>query len=120
MPKHIKEPTVIQAAGNKVKHLEEIVGRVNSNTSEVSIARMRSPEGWEEPGQTPEFSEYTIVLKGMLKVQTKDEVYEIRENEALIVEKNKWVKYSTPERGGADYLAICIPAFSPGTVHRDE
>jgi len=120
MPKHIKSPTVIKAAGNKMKHLEEFVGRVNSDTSEISIARMRSPEGWEEPGQKPEFDEYTIVLKGMLKVQTTDETYEVRENEALIVEKNIWVKYSTPETGGADYLAICLPAFSPDIVHREK
>lgn len=119
MPRKIESPTIKQAAGNKYKHLEEFIGRDNSDTADLSIARMKSPEGWEEPGQKPEFDEYTLVLRGMLRIETADEVYEVRENEAMIIEKGLWVKYSTPERGGAEYIAVCVPAFSPDIVHRD-
>ena len=116
----IKSPSVIKAAGNKEKIIKEFFGHVNSKTSEVSIAYMTSPEGWEEPGQCPEFNEYTIVLKGKLKITTKFEEIEISEGQGIMAEKNEWVKYSTPYKGGAEYIAICLPAFSPETVHRDD
>ena len=118
MPTLIKEPTIIEAAGNKPKIIKEFIGRVNSKTSEVSIAKMESPAGWVEPGQTPEFDEYTVVLKGMLKVKTKESVFDVNAGEAIITHKNEWVQYSTPE--GAEYIAVCLPAFSPDTVHRDD
>jgi ethanolamine utilization protein EutQ (cupin superfamily) len=117
MVTHIKTPTVIQAAGNKPKVIEEFIGRVNSGTDAVSIARMKSPAGWEEPGQTPEFDEYTVVLSGFLRVATKDGSVDVRAGEAVIAQKGEWVKYSTPE--GAEYIAVCLPAFSPESVHRD-
>jgi len=117
---HIKQPTIIKAAGNKPKVIEEFVGRVNSKTAATSIARMKSPAGWAEPGQTPEFDEYTLVLKGMLRVATKSAVYEVRAGEAIIANKGEWVQYSTPEPEGAEYIALCLPAFSPDAVHRDE
>ena len=119
MPKLIKAPTVITAAGNLPKKIEEYVGRVNSNTEAVSIARMKSPSGWEEPGQTPEFDEYTVVLKGMLRVTTQVGSIDVREGQAVIVQRKEWVQYSTPEQEGAEYVAVCIPAFSPEVVHRD-
>jgi len=115
---HIKKPTVIQAAGNKPKVIEEFVGRVNTGTDAVSIARMKSPVGWEEPGQTPEFDEYTVVLSGFLRVTTNDGSVDVRAGEAVIAPKGEWVKYSTPE--GAEYMAVCLPAFLPDAVHRDE
>ncbi len=115
---HIKTPTVIQAAGNKPKVIEEFIGRVNSGTDAVSIARMKSPAGWEEPGQTPQFDEYTVVLSGFLRVTTKDGSVDIKAGEAVIAPKSEWVRYSTPE--GAEYMAVCLPAFSPDAVHRDE
>jgi len=118
MLKHINNPTVIKAAGKPPKTIEEFIGRVNTGTGEVSIARMKSPPGWEEPGQAPEFDEYTVVLSGMLRVTTRDGATDVREGEAVIVPKGEWVRYSTPE--GAQYIAVCIPAFSPDTVHRDE
>lgn len=111
------KPTVIQAAGNKPKVIEEFIGRVNSGTEAVSIARMKSPAGWEEPGQTPEFDEYTVVLSGFLRVTTKDGSMDINPGEAVIAPKGGWVKYSTPE--GAEYMAVCLPAFSPEQVNRD-
>ncbi len=120
MPTHIKSPTLIQAAGNKPKRIEEFIGRVNSNTAAVSIARMRSPAGWIEPGQTPEFEEYTVVLSGLLRVVTKAGVLEVKAGEAVIIHRGEWVQYSTPEPEGAEYLAVCLPAFSPESVHRDE
>lgn len=120
MPKKINAPSVIEAAGNKPKKIEEFIGRVNSQNSSVSIARMTSPGGWVEPGQKPEFDEYTIVLKGMLKVQTEKETFEVRAGEAIITEKETWVQYSTPEPDGAEYIAVCLPAFSPDLVHRDD
>jgi mannose-6-phosphate isomerase-like protein (cupin superfamily) len=116
----IKEPKVIKAAGNKPKVIEEFIGRINSQTSDVSIARMKSPSGWEEPGQTPEFDEYTLVLKGLLRVKIENETVDISANEAIISPRGKWVQYSTPGPEGAEYIAVCIPAFSPDTVHRDE
>ena len=120
MAKKINSPSIVTSAGNKPKKIEEFIGNVNSNTSSVSIARMTSPPGWEEPGQKPEFDEYTIVLKGMLRVNTGKEIIDIDAGEAVIVNKNEWVQYSTPGDEGAEYIAICLPAFSPGTVHRDE
>ena len=116
----IEKPTIIKAAGNKPKVIEEYIGRVNSHTYDLSIARMKSPAGWEEPGQKPEFDEYTVVLRGMLRVRTKAKVLDIRPGEAVIVNKNEWVQYSTPNEDGAEYLAVCLPAFSPDTVHRKE
>ena len=116
----LDKPTIIKAAGKKHKVIEEYVGRVNSRTSELSIARMKSPVGWEEPGQTPEFHEYTVVLRGMLRVATKKQVLDIRAGEAVIAVANEWVQYSTPDGDGAEYIAVCLPAFSPETVHRDE
>lgn len=120
MPVKIEKPTVIEAAGNKPKIIEEFIGRVNSGTSDVSIARMKSPGGWVEPGQTPEFDEYTVVLKGMLRVTTKDSVYDVNAGETIITKKGEWVRYSTPNSEGAEYVAVCLPAFSPEIVHRDE
>jgi mannose-6-phosphate isomerase-like protein (cupin superfamily) len=116
---YIQEPSTITAAGNKPKLIEEFVGRVNSQTAEVSIARMKSPEGWVEPGQTPEFDEYTLVLNGCLTVETTEGVFEVKAGEAIIIGKGEWVRYSSPTAGGAEYIAVCLPAFSPETVHRD-
>lgn len=120
MPKHIAAPSRIRAAGDVPKVIEEYVGRVNSGTEAVSIARMKSPAGWLEPGQTPEFDEYTVVLGGMLRVETRDGVLDVRAGEAVITRAGEWIRYSSPEPGGAEYLAVCVPAFSPATVHRDE
>ena len=115
----ITKPSIITASGNKHKEIQEFIGRVNSSTSETSIARMISPQGWIEPGQTPEFDEYSVVLKGTLRVETKKETLHVREGQAAIVNRGEWVQYSTPEEGGAEYIAICLPAFSKKTVHRD-
>ena len=115
----IKSPSIVKAAGTKEKIIKEYFGNVNSKTSEVSIAMMKSPKGWEEPGQTPEFNEYTLVLKGKLKLITRKEEIILSEGEAVMTEKGEWLKYSTPFRGGAEYVAVCLPAFSPSTVHRD-
>jgi len=115
----IQQPTVIEAAGNKPKMIEEFIGRVNSRTEEISIARMRSPGGWLEPGQTPQFTEYTVVLKGVLQVTTKDQVVSVQAGQAIIVSAGEWVQYSTPSAEGAEYIAVCLPAFTPDTVHRD-
>ena len=120
MPRLIKNPTVIAASGNKPKEIREYIGRVNSKTNALSIARMKSPGGWLEPGQQPEFDEYTLVLRGMLRVTTKDGTLDVHEGEAVIVNAGEWVRYSTPEPDGAEYVAVCLPAFSPETVHRDE
>jgi mannose-6-phosphate isomerase-like protein (cupin superfamily) len=120
MPKLIASPVVIQAAGNKPKIIEEFIGRVNTNTGEVSIAKMKSPEGWIEPGQTPEFDEFTIVLKGKLRVIYKQGFIDVNAGQAVHVLKGEWVQYSSPEKDGAEYIAVCLPAFSPDTVHRDE
>ena len=115
----IQSPSIIQAAGNKPKIIEEFVGRVNTKTTSTSIARMKSPAGWVEPGQTPEFDEFTIVLKGMLRVKTATQVLDIRGGQAVIVQRGEWVQYSSPDEEGAEYIAVCLPAFSPDTVHRD-
>jgi mannose-6-phosphate isomerase-like protein (cupin superfamily) len=119
MPKLIAQPTVIEAAGNKPKLIEEFFGRVNSQTADVSIARMRSPGGWVEPGQMPEFDEYTVVLRGELQVATKSGTLTVRAGQAVLTSKGEWVQYSTPHPDGAEYIAVCLPAFSPATVHRD-
>jgi len=119
MPTLIQKPTVIEAAGNKPKRIEEYVGRVNSKTAGVSVARMKSPSGWVEPGQTPDFDEYTVVLKGSLRVTSKQGVIDVAAGQAVITHKGEWVQYSTPGPEGAEYVAICLPAFSPDTVHRD-
>lgn len=115
----IPRPTVIQSAGNKPKLIEEFFGRVNSRTDAVSIARMRSPGGWVEPGQTPEFDEYTVVLRGELQVTTKSGTVTVQAGQAVLTPKGEWVQYSTPHPEGAEYIAVCLPAFSPDTVHRD-
>ncbi len=120
MATHIDAPTVIEAAGNIPKLIEEFVGRVNSATSDVSIARMRSPAGWQEPGQTPEFDEYSLVTAGTLVVETRDGTFEIAAGQAIVAPKGEWVRYSSPQDGGAEYVAVCVPAFDPATVHRDE
>jgi mannose-6-phosphate isomerase-like protein (cupin superfamily) len=120
MPTLIEAPTVIAAAGNKPKKIEEFIGRVNSGTSAVSIARMTSPAGWEEPGQTPEFDEYTLVLRGSLRVTSRDGGIDVRAGQAVIVPAGEWVRYSSPDAEGAEYVAVCLPAFSPAIVHRDE
>jgi ethanolamine utilization protein EutQ (cupin superfamily) len=116
----IAKPTIVQAAGNKPKIIEEYIGRVNSKTSALSVARMKSPSGWLEPGQTPEFDEYTLVLRGTLRVATKSGSMDVNAGQAVIVPKGEWVQYSTPGADGAEYVAVCLPAFSPDTVHRDE
>lgn len=120
MPEFIEAPSVVEAAGNKPKIIEEYVGRVNSGSGDVSVARMRSPGGWVEPGQRPDFDEYTIVLRGMLRVTTEAETFDVRAGQAVITRRGEWVQYSTPETEGAEYVAVCLPAFSPDTVHRDE
>ena len=117
MPRLIESPTVVPAAGTRPKRIEEFIGRVNSGTTTVSIARMTSPPGWVEPGQTPEFDEYTLVLEGSLRVESRGDVLEVAPGQAVHVRAGEWVRYSTP--AGASYVAICLPAFSPGTVHRD-
>jgi mannose-6-phosphate isomerase-like protein (cupin superfamily) len=119
MPRLIAAPTVIQAAGNKPKRIEEFAGRVNSDHDAVSVARMTSPSGWEEPGQRPEFEEITVVLRGMVRVESEDGVLEVRAGQAVVTHPGEWVRYSTPEPDGAEYIAVCLPAFSPATVHRD-
>jgi mannose-6-phosphate isomerase-like protein (cupin superfamily) len=119
MPQIIKQPTIIEAAGNQPKKIEEFVGRVNSQTDALSIARMTSPGGWVEPGQTPEFNEYTLVLRGTLHVKTQSEEFDISAGQAIITFEGEWVQYSTPGAEGAEYIAVCLPAFSPQTVHRD-
>lgn len=120
MPTRINGPTIIQAAGNKPKVIEEFIGRVNSGTEGLSIARMKSPSGWVEPGQTPEFDEYTIVLRGVLHVTSRSGTIEVAAGQAIITPAGEWVRYSTPGPEGAEYIAVCVPAFSPHTVHRDE
>ena len=119
MPTLVPSPTQIRAAGTKPKLIDEYIGRVNSKTSGVSIAHMRSPQGWEEPGQTPEFDEFSLVLKGMLRVTHRGGVIDVTAGQALIAHRGEWVQYSTPEPEGAEYIAVCLPAFSPETVHRE-
>jgi len=120
MPTLISQPSIIQPAGNKPKRIAEYIGRVNSATDAASVAHMTSPSGWQEPGQTPEFDEYTVVLRGTLRVETRSGVLEVQAGQAIISHKGEWVRYSTPGEAGAEYIAVCVPAFSPGTVHRDE
>jgi len=115
----IKEPTLIKACGNKPKIIKEYIGRVNSKTDAISLAQMESPQGWIEPGQTPEFDEYTLVLEGSLHVKTKENEYDVGAGESIIALKGEWIQYSTPHRGGAKYIAVCHPAFSPKIVHRE-
>jgi mannose-6-phosphate isomerase-like protein (cupin superfamily) len=119
MARIISAPTVIPAAGEPPKIIEEFIGRVNSGTSAISIAKMTSPSGWSEPGQRPEFDEYTIVLRGELQVETREAVHQVNARQAIIVSRGEWVRYSTPGPEGAEYIAVCLPAFSPATVHRD-
>ena len=119
MPQLISKPTKIEAAGTPPKSIEEFIGRVNSGTSDVSIARMISPSGWSEPGQTPEFDEYTVVLRGTLHVRLQDAQFDVAAGQAIIVSAGEWVQYSSPAASGAEYIAVCLPAFSPDTVHRD-
>jgi len=119
MAQFIKSPSIIKGAGNKEKIIKEFFGHVNSKTTEVSIAHMTSPEGWIEPGQCPEFNEYTVVLKGKLKITTKKEEFIVTEGQGIMTGKDEWVRYSTPFQGGAEYIAVCLPAFSPELVHRD-
>lgn len=120
MARLIPQPTVIPAAGEPPKIIEEFFGQVNSQTDAVSIAKMTSPAGWRESGQTPEFDEYTLVLKGELQVETRDSVFKVGAGQGILVSRGEWVRYSTPVAAGAEYIAICLPAFSPSTVHRDE
>jgi mannose-6-phosphate isomerase-like protein (cupin superfamily) len=119
MPSLISQPTRIQSAGNKPKLIDEYIGRVNSKSSAASVAHMRSPQGWVEPGQTPEFDEFTIVLKGTLRVEHKNGVLDVNAGQAVVAHAGEWVRYSTPQEGGAEYIAVCLPAFSMETVHRD-
>lgn len=119
MPEFVHGPSIIQAAGNKPKIIEEYVGRANTGTAAVSIARMKSPGGWEEPGQRPEFDEYTVVLRGLLRVKTEAETIDVREGQGIITRRGEWVQYSTPAEEGAEYIAVCLPAFSTESVHRD-
>jgi mannose-6-phosphate isomerase-like protein (cupin superfamily) len=116
----IQRPAVIEAAGQPPKLIEEFIGRVNSGTAAVSIARMKSPSGWSEPGQRPEFDEYTVVIRGTLHVKLKGAEFDVGVGQAIIVEAGEWVQYSSPSPEGAEYIAICIPAFSPETVHREQ
>ena len=119
MPTLIPAPTRVEAAGNKPKLIDEYVGRVNSGTGDASVAHMRSPAGWQEPGQIPEFDEFTVVLRGTLRVEHRAGTFDVRAGQAVIAHGGEWVRYSTPEPDGAEYIAVCVPAFSPGTVHRD-
>ena len=119
MPRLIDAPTRIQAAGNKPKVIEEYVGRVNSQHANLSVARMVSPQGWKEPGQRPEFEEITVVLRGLLRVEFEGGVLDVRAGQAVVTSPGEWVRYGSPESGGAEYVAVCIPAFSPQSVHRD-
>jgi ethanolamine utilization protein EutQ (cupin superfamily) len=119
MPHFITSPTTLHAAGYPPKRIEEFIGRLNSKTDGVSIARMKSPGGWSEPGQTPAFDEYTLVLKGILNVKTKDGDLEVGAGQAVIIQKGEWVRYSTPGPDGAEYIAVCVPGFSPELVNRD-
>ena len=120
MPVLIPAPTRVEAAGNKPKLIDEYVGRVNTGEAAVSVAHMRSPSGWAEPGQTPEFDEYTLVLRGSLRVEHRGGSLDVRAGQAVLVRRGEWVRYSTPGGEGAEYVAVCLPAFSPETVHRDD
>jgi mannose-6-phosphate isomerase-like protein (cupin superfamily) len=120
MPRLIDAPSIVRAAGNKPKRIEEYAGRVSSGHSAVSVARMTSPGGWQEPGQRHEFEEVTVVVRGMLRVESEGGALEVRAGQAVVTRPGEWVRYSTPETDGAEYIAVCVPAFSPDTVHRDE
>ena len=120
MPTLIAKPTRVEAAGNKPKLIDEYVGRINSATSAASIAHMRSPGGWQEPGQTPEFEEFTVVLRGTLRVEHRGGSIDVHAGQAVIAHRGEWVRYSTPSEEGAEYIAVCLPAFALDTVHRDE
>lgn len=120
MPVLIADPTVIPSAGNKPKIIEEFAGRVRTGHTQVSVAKMTSPEGWEEPGQRPEFGEITVVIKGVLRVEHEEGTLDVHAGQAIIASPGEWIRYSSPEPGGAEYVAICLPAFSPDTVHRDD
>jgi quercetin dioxygenase-like cupin family protein len=120
IPRLIERPTVIAAAGNRPKQIQEFAGRVNSEHSAVSVARMVSPSGWQEPGQRPDFEEITVVLRGMLRVEHEGGAINVRAGQAVVTAPGEWVRYSTPEQDGAEYIAVCLPAFSPSSVHRDE
>jgi len=120
MPTLISQPSRINTAGNKPKLIDEYVGHINTKTSDLSVAHMRSPQGWEEPGQQPEFDEFTIVLKGTLRVRHKTGVTDVTAGQAIIAHRGEWIQYSTPGEGGAEYIAVCLPAFSMNTVHRDQ
>ena len=120
MPTLVAQPTRISAAGTKPKLIEEYIGRVNTKTAGVSVAHMHSPQGWEEPGQTPEFDEFTLVLKGRLRVQHQTGHIDVTPGQAVIAHAGEWIRYSTPAEGGAEYIAVCLPAFSMDAVHRDQ
>jgi mannose-6-phosphate isomerase-like protein (cupin superfamily) len=120
MPQLIQAPKVIAAAGNKPKRIEEFIGRVNTGHAALSVARMQSPEGWLEPGQRPEFHEFTVVLRGTLRVEHEGGELRVEAGQAVVANPGEWVRYSTPQPGGAEYIAVCLPAFAPETVHRDE
>ena len=120
MPRLIERPTVIASAGNRPKQIQEFAGRVNSGHAGVSVARMISPGGWREPGQRPEFEEITVVFRGLLRVEHAGGALDVRAGQAIVAAPGEWVRYSTPDEGGAEYIAVCLPAFSPATVHRDE
>ena len=119
MPTLIEQATIVQAAGNKPKQIQEFAGRVNSGHSSVSVARMVSPAGWREPGQRPQFEEITVVLRGMVRVEHEHGVIDVRAGQAVVAQPGEWIRYSSPEADGAEYIAVCMPAFSPDTVHRD-
>jgi mannose-6-phosphate isomerase-like protein (cupin superfamily) len=120
MAKVIEQPTLVEAAGEPSKTIEEYIGRVNSNTTALSIARMKSPSGWSEPGQKPEFDEFTVVLQGVLHIRLKDREFDVAAGQAVSISAGEWVQYSSPHPEGAEYLAVCLPAFSPELVHRDQ
>ena len=116
----IERPVIVSAAGNKPKMIEEYFGRVSTGSGDLSVARMKSPAGWEEPDQCPDFDEYTVVVRGILRVTMRDRAFDVMEGQAVLVRRKEWVRYSTPHDGGAEYLSVCLPAFSPETVHRDD
>jgi len=120
MARLIDKPAIVESAGNKPKRIEEFIGHVSTSSAGVSVARMTSPSGWREPGQTPAFDEYTLVLRGALRVETREGTLDVRAGEAVHAPRGEWVRYSTPHPDGAEYAAVCVPAFSPDTVHRDE
>lgn len=119
MPRFVEQPTILRAAGDPPKRIDELVGLVNTGHEELSVARMVSPEGWSEPGQRPDFTEVTVVLRGLVRVESESGTLDVRPGQALVASPGEWVRYSTPEPGGAEYVAICLPAFSPERVHRD-